>query len=389
MDGQIYGAASAAADCFKALIPFFLFAAIRNRMWSQAARCGAGVDGRRRLLDDVGARPCRAQPARHDRSARRRGCRLQGPARQLQARPGAAGLDPGASAGGDRCRRAQRAQGPALLGRDQGMHARSPARQRATSASSSTSSTPSLPPRQQSQKLEVRIAEIGAKLAQDGGRHGHGRGRSAGERAGQDLGSRHLDRADGAHHLRGAADRDRLGLRHVRGLRLLAPARSARPSRRVQTAETAQTATAAEPPHVEPAFVPAGTAAVATAAEAGRGAARDRTAIGAPRLVPTTTAARVAYPTATCSASTEKGWLPLPKARASRRRSLYEDYCAGARSKEKDALRASQGTREIGELGVEKGADRQAHGATSASRSDPRSRRRGGQEAAEPLPRAA
>jgi hypothetical protein len=35
-DGQIYGAASAAADCFKALIPFFFFAAIRNRMWSQA-----------------------------------------------------------------------------------------------------------------------------------------------------------------------------------------------------------------------------------------------------------------------------------------------------------------------------------------------------------------
>lgn len=37
LDGQIYGAASAAADCFKALIPFFLFAAIRNKMWSQAA----------------------------------------------------------------------------------------------------------------------------------------------------------------------------------------------------------------------------------------------------------------------------------------------------------------------------------------------------------------
>ena len=36
MDGQIYGAASAAADCFKALVPFFFFAAIRNRMWSQA-----------------------------------------------------------------------------------------------------------------------------------------------------------------------------------------------------------------------------------------------------------------------------------------------------------------------------------------------------------------
>ncbi len=36
MDGQIYGAASAAADCFKALVPFFFFAALKNRMWSQA-----------------------------------------------------------------------------------------------------------------------------------------------------------------------------------------------------------------------------------------------------------------------------------------------------------------------------------------------------------------
>lgn len=37
MDGVIYGSASAAADCMKALIPFFFFAAIRTRMWSQAA----------------------------------------------------------------------------------------------------------------------------------------------------------------------------------------------------------------------------------------------------------------------------------------------------------------------------------------------------------------
>ena len=36
-DKQIYGAASAAADCFKALVPFFFFAALKNRMWSQAA----------------------------------------------------------------------------------------------------------------------------------------------------------------------------------------------------------------------------------------------------------------------------------------------------------------------------------------------------------------
>ena len=37
VDKQIYGAASAAADCFKALVPFFFFAALKNRMWSQAA----------------------------------------------------------------------------------------------------------------------------------------------------------------------------------------------------------------------------------------------------------------------------------------------------------------------------------------------------------------
>lgn len=35
-DGQIYGLASAAADCFKALAPFFFFAALRSKMWSQA-----------------------------------------------------------------------------------------------------------------------------------------------------------------------------------------------------------------------------------------------------------------------------------------------------------------------------------------------------------------
>lgn len=40
-EGQLLGGASAAADCLKALIPFFLFAAIRNRVWSQALAAGA------------------------------------------------------------------------------------------------------------------------------------------------------------------------------------------------------------------------------------------------------------------------------------------------------------------------------------------------------------
>lgn len=37
LDGMIYGTASAAADCLKALVPFFFFSALRQRMWSQAA----------------------------------------------------------------------------------------------------------------------------------------------------------------------------------------------------------------------------------------------------------------------------------------------------------------------------------------------------------------
>jgi hypothetical protein len=35
-ESHLYGAASAAADCFKALLPFFIFAALRNRSYSQA-----------------------------------------------------------------------------------------------------------------------------------------------------------------------------------------------------------------------------------------------------------------------------------------------------------------------------------------------------------------
>jgi len=35
-ESQLYGGASAAADCFKALLPFFIFAALRNKSYSQA-----------------------------------------------------------------------------------------------------------------------------------------------------------------------------------------------------------------------------------------------------------------------------------------------------------------------------------------------------------------
>lgn len=36
LDGMIYGTASAAADCLKAVVPFFFFGAIRRRVWSRA-----------------------------------------------------------------------------------------------------------------------------------------------------------------------------------------------------------------------------------------------------------------------------------------------------------------------------------------------------------------
>ena len=36
-DSQLLGLASAASDCLKALIPFFLFAALRNKQWTQAS----------------------------------------------------------------------------------------------------------------------------------------------------------------------------------------------------------------------------------------------------------------------------------------------------------------------------------------------------------------
>src|SRR5262245_37553903 len=40
-DGYIYGGASVAADAFKALAPFFFFAAWKNRQWVQAGAAAA------------------------------------------------------------------------------------------------------------------------------------------------------------------------------------------------------------------------------------------------------------------------------------------------------------------------------------------------------------
>ena len=82
---------------------------------------------------------------------------------------------------------------------------------------------------QQSQKLETRIAEIDGKLATRRRWHGDGGSRSAGERAGQDDGPRHVDKVQTALTIFVALLIE-IGsaLRHVRGLRLLAPRRRSR-----------------------------------------------------------------------------------------------------------------------------------------------------------------
>ena len=173
LDGQIYGAASAAADCFKALVPFFFFAAIRNRMWSQAVGCGAGVDvvvvaysmtsalGHAALnrLDTTGQRAVEAAAYKDLRADSKR-------AQEQLA------WIPAHRPARNRCRRAQRAQGPALLGRDQGMHAgHGQERARLLPAVPQAQRRAGLR-RSSRRSSRSRIAEIGAKLAQDGGRHG-------------------------------------------------------------------------------------------------------------------------------------------------------------------------------------------------------------------------
>ncbi len=163
-DGQIYGAASAAADCMKALVPFFFFAAIRNRMWSQAARLGARLGRGHGLLADLGARPCGAEPVRYGRPARRDRRRLQGPSRRPGAGPGAIVLDPAApscsdGAGRHRCveETIARGSGPRSCTEVTGSKGRSFC-QKYHALSAELASA------EQSIALEARIADIQGKI---------------------------------------------------------------------------------------------------------------------------------------------------------------------------------------------------------------------------------
>ena len=120
LDGEIYGAASAAADCMKALVPFFFFAAVRNRVWSQAAASAlvwvvvtaysmTSALGHAALnrFDSTGQRAQEAQSYQD----------LRG---ELKRARGAGRMDPSASSirrGAEPDRRHENAEGLAMVGR--------------------------------------------------------------------------------------------------------------------------------------------------------------------------------------------------------------------------------------------------------------------------------
>ena len=224
-DGQIYGAASAAADCFKALVPFFFFAAWRNRMWSQAFAAAVvwvvvtgysmtSALGHAALnrLDISGQRAVATADYKDMRADTKRA------QDQLTWIP--AHRPPETVAAELNVHKAQR-----LLAGDATNAPTSRARSAREYCQQFHKLSAELASGREAQKLETRIADIGTKLAKAAGGTRDGRGRSAGVRACQGDGRRARDRADGAGAVRGAADRDRIGLRHVRGLCLLAHAR--------------------------------------------------------------------------------------------------------------------------------------------------------------------
>ena len=182
LDGQIYGAASAAADCFKALVPFFLFAAIRNRMWSQAFAAAlvwtvvtsysmTSALGHAALnrLDTTGQR---AVEAANYKDLRADSKRAQD---QLTWIPAHRPAETVASE-----LNVIKAQRYWVVTREC----------TEVSGKSCARLLPAVPQAQRGARLgpavaEARVAHLRDRrqARQDGGRHGHGRGRSAGERA--------------------------------------------------------------------------------------------------------------------------------------------------------------------------------------------------------------
>ena len=112
-------------------------------------------------------------------------------------------------------------------------HRRMPGHRESPPVSSVRAPQAQLRARQRARCREAQRQDRGdqRQARQDQWQHGDGRGRPAGKRALQDDGDGAGDDPDGAHAVRGAADRDRLGLRHVRGLRLLAHPRASGASR--------------------------------------------------------------------------------------------------------------------------------------------------------------
>ena len=195
-DGQIYGAASAAADCFKALVPFFFFAAWRNRMWSQAFAAAVvwvvvtgysmtSALGHAALnrLDMSGQRAAASADYKDMRADTKRA------QDQLTWIP--AHRPPETVAAELNVHKAQRYWLVTNECTDvKGKSAREYCQQFHKLSAELASG-------REAQKLETRITDIGTKLARAAGGTRDGRGRSAGVRACQGDGRRARDRADG------------------------------------------------------------------------------------------------------------------------------------------------------------------------------------------------
>ena len=354
LDGQIYGAASAAADCFKALVPFFLFAAIRNRMWSQAfaaalvwtvvtAYSMTSALGHAALnrLDTTGQR---AVEAANYKDLRADSKRAQD---QLTWIPAHRPAETVASE-----LNVIKAQRYWVVTREctevTGKGARDFCQQFHKLNAELASA-------QQSQKLESRIAEIGAKLAKTAGGTVMAEADPQASVLCQDHGPRGGEGADGADDLRGAADRDRLGLRHVRGLRLLAHQRPRSRSRRRRVRScAAQTARR-------------GRAVARRLPRRRRGGAcrrpsRWRTKRSRPppsrRLARRLNANDNRLPRAVPDSDVQRFYrervVAASESSSLTSTELYEEYCRWCEDNEKEPFAHPRVTREIGELGVKK-----------------------------------
>ncbi len=348
-DGQIYGAASAAADCFKALVPFFFFAAWRNRMWSQAFAAAVvwvvvtgysmtSALGHAALnrLDITGQRAAASADYKDMRADTKRA------QDQLTWIP--AHRPPETVAAELNVHKAQRYW---LVTKEctevTGKSAREYCQQFHKLSAELASG-------REAQKLETRISDIGTKLARAAGGTVMAEADPQASVLAKVTGVELRDSADGPGALRRAADRDRIGLRHVRGLCLLAHAWPRAADSRGSALQRRRWLRCARPSERWPCRLPKPLKRMTPRP------CRHRHSRRRPRaLAPTTIARRpsACCPTATCSGSIARKSLASDGTSITLN-DLYNSYCNWSEDQEKEPLAMPTFSREFRALGVRK-----------------------------------